>query len=122
MSRPYAEKIKNPEWAARERARWAEAKRKARQKSRPCPAPLKECPAPVTPEITPDVPPLEDPLARIHRQYREECIALGYDVDGNRRVVYERIADKLADPNLRLTPPRTDLKGDPEDQGPSKKK
>lgn len=49
----------------------------------------------------------EDPLARIHREWREECRAKGHDVEGNLRVVLERIKDKLADPTIPLfVPPR----------------
>jgi hypothetical protein len=37
----------------------------------------------------------EDPLARIHREYKAECEALGYDVDGNRAAVLAALVEKL---------------------------
>lgn len=70
-------------------------------------------PEPVTSPVT-SAP--EDPLARIHREYKAECEALGYDVDGNREAVLEAIKEKLADPKLRLSPPRRMLHGSPEDE------
>lgn len=64
----------------------------------------------------------EDPLARIHREYKAECEALGYDVDGNRLAVQEAIKDKLADPKIRLSPPRSGFRGAPEDESRKSKK
>jgi hypothetical protein len=37
----------------------------------------------------------EDPLARIHREYKAECEALGYDVDGNRAAVLAALVGRL---------------------------
>lgn len=44
-----------------------------------------------------DEPEQEDPLARIHREWKAECEALGYDVDANRE------AARLLMPQLVIT-------------------
>ena len=44
----------------------------------------------------------EDPLARIHREYKAECEALGYDVDGNRRSVWDALRERFANPAIPL--------------------
>jgi hypothetical protein len=127
-ARAYRERLKaDPERLAAWRNKAAARMRKSRGQrddvashvaSQEAQEPLHE---PTVDDVAPQLP-VGDGLARIHREYREECEALGYDVEGNRQAVYERIADKLADPSIRLTPARDDLRGDPEDQGPSKKK
>lgn len=38
--------------------------------------------------------PAEDSLRRIHREYKAECEALGYDVDGNRKAVWASLDSK----------------------------
>jgi hypothetical protein len=44
----------------------------------------------------------EDSLARMHREYKRECEALGYDVDGNRRSVWDALREKFANPAIPL--------------------
>lgn len=55
-------------------------------------------------------------LSRIHLEYRKECEALGYDVEGNRRAVLESLGPKLDDPNIPLSRPSFSKRGAPEDQ------
>lgn len=38
----------------------------------------------------------EDPLRRIHRLWKEECEALGYDVDKNREAALSLVAANTA--------------------------